>query len=438
VISSAPSTARFGLGPWLLGATLLFGAALRLIWGGAIEYKQDEAWLCRLVTDHVTRGEWAALGMPSSQHVRVPGLSVWVYYPLGRLFGIDEPTALARGVQFSSIAALVGLALFAWRCVPAAEREPWLWAAALIAVNPVAVIFQRKLWPPCMLPVFCLVFLIGWWHRDRRWGALIWGIVGACLGQIHATGFLFAFSILLTTITAARRGVCWGWWLIGSVVGSLPMLPWLHYLAYDRDSVGSNALDLHRWVEGKFWLHWITEPIGLDLRGVFGADHANYLRWPIVGGCPTYGAAIAQVLSGVLGAAIFFVAVQRWRRRRLEWGQPTAPTASALLVRAGFVCFGLLLTIAAVRFYRHYLIVTFPLMALWLARLTLPDGGTDRERILGRRLLVGLCAVNALNCVLMLSYLHVEGGAPHGPFGPSYEAQVRDSGVRPPVIPIPE
>jgi hypothetical protein len=108
------------------------------------------------------------------------------------------------------------------------------------------------------------------------------------------------------------------------------------------------------------------------------------------------------------------------------------------LVRAGFVGFGLLLTLTAVRFYRHYMIVTFPLMALWLTRLTLPDGATDRERVVGRRLLAGLWAVSALNCVLMLTYLHANGGAPHGPFGPSYEAQVRDGGVRPPVIPLPE
>jgi hypothetical protein len=424
----------FGFGPCLLGATLLLGAALRLCWGDTIEYKQDEAWLYRLVADHCTHGDWAPLGMPSSQHVRVPGLSVWVYYPIGHLLGTDEPTALTRGVQWSSIAALIGMVIFAYRCVPAEEREAWLWAAALIAVNPMAVIYQRKLWPPCMLPMFCLLFIVGWWHRDRRWGALLWGVVGAALGQIHATGFLFALSVLLTTTAAARRGG----WLTGSVLGALPMTPWLLYLVRDRDPVGSNALEPHRWIEAKFWSHWITEPLGLDLRGVFGADHADYLRWPVVAGCPTYGAAIAQMLAALAGAVVFAVAVHRWWQRRLDSSSATAPTASALLMRTGMVCFGLMLTLAAVRFYRHYLIVTFPLMALWLARLTLPDGSTDRQRVLGRRLLAGVCAVNALNCVLMLTYLHAEGGAPNGPFGVSYDAQVRDGGQRPPAIPIPE
>jgi len=50
---------------------------------------------------------------------------------------------------------------------------------------------------------------------------MIWGTVGALLGQIHATGFLFALSVLLTTTSAARRGARWGWWLVGSILGTL-------------------------------------------------------------------------------------------------------------------------------------------------------------------------------------------------------------------------
>ena len=171
MVNTPSSLRRFAWGPWLLGATLLLGAALRLIWGETIEFKEDEAWLFRLVSDHCIHGEWSPLGMPSSQHVRVPGLSVWVCYPLGHLFGVDEPTS-RRGVQWSSVAALVGMVLFAWRCVPAAERESWLWAAAILAVNPMAVLYHRKLWPPCMLPMFCMLFAFGWWYRNRRWGAL--------------------------------------------------------------------------------------------------------------------------------------------------------------------------------------------------------------------------------------------------------------------------
>jgi hypothetical protein len=424
--------------PWLLGATLLLGAAFRLIWSETIEYKRDEAWLFQLVADHVNRWDWATVGMPSSQNVRVPGLSVWVFYPFGHLFGVDEPTCLTLGVQLSNIAALIGLVVFAWRCVPAAEREPWLWAAALIAVNPLEVIYHRKLWPPCMLPIFCMVFIIGWWHRDRRWGAAVWGTVGACLGQIHAAGFLFALSVVLTTVAAARRGVRWGWWVAGSVLGTLPMTGWFIYLLRDRDPVGGNAVELHRWLECKFWLHWITEPVGWGLHGEFGADYTDFLRWPLIGGRPTFAAGILQFLTILLGVALLAHAANGWWRRRSAVTAPPTRTATGLLVRAGFVCFGLMLTLAAVRFFRHYLIVTFPLMALWLARLALPDGSADRTRVLGRRLLAGLCAVNALSCFLMLSFLRENGGVCDGAFQATYEAQVRDGGLRPPDAPIPE
>jgi hypothetical protein len=436
--SSTPTRNVFGAaGPWLLGLALVLGAAFRLVWPETIEYKQDEAWLYRLVADHCIRGEWAAVGMPSSQNVRVPGLSVWVFYPFGHLFGVDEPTCLTRGVQWSSIAALVGLVLFACRCVPAAEREPWLWAAALIAVNPLSVIYQRKLWPPCMLPVFCLLFIVGWWHRDRRWGAALWGVVGPCLGQIHAAGFLFAFAVMLTT-AAARRGVRWGSWVVGSVLGTLPMIGWFLYLLHDRDPMGGNAFEVHRWVEGKFWFHWMTEPLGWGLQGEFGADFSDFLRWPLIGGQPTYVAAALQGLMALLGIGLLIHAISDWRRRRSCIAVPAAPTATGLLLRASFFCFGLLMTLAAVRFYRHYLIVTFPLMAVWFARVALPDGASQRTRIVCRRLLTGICVVNALSCVLMLSFLHENGGAYDGAFSATYEAQVRDGGVRPPVIPLPE
>lgn len=418
----------------LLGAVLAFGVSLRLMWPDTIEYKEDEAWLFRLVSNHCVDGDWAALGMPSSQHVKVPGLSVWVFYPLGHLFGVAEPTALAGGVAWCNIAALVGLVILAIRCVPAAEREPWLWAAALIAVNPMAVIYDRKLWPPCILPIFCVAFIAGWWGRDRPRGAFVWGLVGASLGQIHASGFLFAFAVILTTLAAAGRGaVRWGWWLAGSMLGALPMIGWLRYLAGDRDPMGANALEWHRWVEGKFWFQWVSESLGLGVSGVFGADYADFLRWPLIAGRATYAAFALQVLTGLLGAATIALVIAHRRRRRLG----IARTSSGLLVRAGFACFGLMLTLAAVRCYRHYLIVTFPLIALWLARVILPDGVDGRPRALGRRLLAGICAVNAVNCVLMLSYLHANGGTVNGDFGPSYAAQVDDGGMRPPTVWLP-
>src|SRR5262249_13181287 len=158
-----------------------------------------------------------------------------------------------------------------------------------------------------------------WWHRDRRWGALAWGVVGALLGQIHASGFLYAFAVFGATLLSDRRRPRWAWWLGGSVIGSLPMAGWLLYLmGRDRDPVGDNAWAPHRWVEGKFWGHWITEPLGLDLSGVFGLDYADFLRWPLLGGHPTYATAVLQVLVALLGTAVIGVALRGWWWRRRQ------------------------------------------------------------------------------------------------------------------------
>src|SRR5437868_6195238 len=138
---------------WGLLLALVAGAGFRLVWLDDMEYKVDEAWIYQLVRAFLHEGLVVWLGMPSSTNVRIPGLSIWLFYPLGMLFGIDEPTGLARGVQVLNILALLALLVFAWRAVPAGEREWWLWAIALACVNPAVVLFQRKIWPPSALPL---------------------------------------------------------------------------------------------------------------------------------------------------------------------------------------------------------------------------------------------------------------------------------------------
>src|SRR5262249_23742786 len=179
---------------------LLAGASLRLIWPEDIEYKADEAWTFQHSRDAAL--PW--LGMPSSVDIPNPGMSVWVFVLLQRLSGAADPPALARAVQLVNAAALVLLVCFAFPHVLRGEREPWLWAAALVAVNPLAVLFHRKIWPPCVLPLLTLAMLYGWWYRRRRGPAFVWGLVGVCLGQIHMAGFFFATRFVLWALLFDR------------------------------------------------------------------------------------------------------------------------------------------------------------------------------------------------------------------------------------------
>ncbi len=131
-----------------------------------------------------------------------------------------DPTSLARAVQILAIAAIGVLVWFSYRCVPSGEREPWLWAAAILSVNPLAVLFERKIWPPSVLPIFVSFMLIAWWKRERFWGAFAWGLIGAWIGQIHMGAFFFAGGFAAWALLFDRKQVAWRGWLAGSFLGA--------------------------------------------------------------------------------------------------------------------------------------------------------------------------------------------------------------------------
>jgi hypothetical protein len=412
---------------WTCGllAALALGAGFRLIWPGDIEYKVDEAWTFGLVQRFVEHGEANALGMPSSQNVHNPGLSLWVFYALGKVFGANEPTDLARGVQMLNVAALFALAVFAWRCVPTPQREAWLWTAAIVSVNPLAVLFQRKIWPPCMLPLVLVALIAGWWHRDRRGGAVVWGLLSACVGQVHLSGFFHAAGLTLWTRLFDRRPVAWRWWLLGVTVGSAPLVPWLDYLRTAEQHVRPNAVEWSRLFELKFYTHWLTEPFGIGLKYALGPDFADFLRGPMIAEQPTYGVAALHLVLALIGAGLLIAGVRRWWPVRRDWRSWFGGSDSTSLALAGtFWGYGLLLTLSRLPFYRHYLLVAFPFPALWASRLALPDAADEHAGMRGRRLLLAMVVAEALVTAAFLTHIHTHGGTPHGEFGRSYAGQV--------------
>ncbi|MHB1426138.1 MAG: hypothetical protein ACYC3I_23490 [Gemmataceae bacterium] len=423
----------------ILGITLalLAGAALRLSWPRDIEYKADEAWTFQ----HSRDAELPWLGMPSSVDIPNPGMSLWVFMLLQRLSGAEDPPALARAVQLVNVAALVLLAAFAFGHVPPREREAWIWAVALVAVNPLAVLFHRKIWPPCVLPLLTLAMLYGWWYRQRRGPAFLWGLLGVCLGQIHMAGFFFAGGFVLWALLFDRpwrQRVAWKSWLLGSVLGTLPMLPWLaHLIAHPSE----RPVNPHRWVhacELKFWVRWFTESFGLGIDYTFGPYFREFQRYPLLAGRPTYLVAVVHWL--IAGAALLLLmraAVLLWCQRanwRALWiGRGSA---SAFTQNAALWGFGLLLTLSSFSIHRHYMIVLFPLEFLWLARLVLPspltplrdgergrgEGGACSPR-LGRALLLSLCCAQFFLSANMLAYIHTRQNFSGTEYGVPYGAQ---------------
>jgi hypothetical protein len=403
-----------------VAAALLAGIVLRLVWVEDMEYKADEVWTFEQARDADLRQAIPWVGMNSSVDLPNPGMSLWVFMALRKLSGAHDPPGLTRAVQAANCLALVLLAVFAWTRGTAGEREVWLWAAALVAVNPLAVLFHRKLWPPCVLPLFTLAALWAWWRRDRRPAAFAWGFVGALLGQIHMAGFFFAGGFALWALCFDRKSVRWRAWLAGSLLGALPLVPWAWHLWAHGVHHPPNP---HRWVhavEGKFWVRWCTESFGLGIEYTLGRHFRDFLRWPLLGGRPTYLVALAHGVLGVAAVALVGRGMAAlWRRRRclaqcwVGTGSPTAFTQGAALWG-----FGLLLTLSCFSIHRHYMIVLFPLEFVWVARLALGHRG-------GRALLGALWAAQLLISTQFLCYVH-QTQRIDAEYGTTYRAQRHD------------
>lgn len=374
------------------------------------------------------------LGMESGVGVRNAPLSIWVFLGLGRLSGADTPPELARAVQMLNIVALAGLLVLACRWREPHLREAWLWTFALVCVNPLAVYLHRKIWAQSTLPFFCVAFLWAWSNRERRVGALLWGLVGMWLGQIHLSGFIFALAVALSTAASdvlrpGNRRAAWIPWLVGSGLGALTMLPWLNYcLQLERDhSLGQVFL---RWFDfpilhSLYWQLWMSGPLGLGLSSSLG-DHEflDYLKYPIIGGTSTYVIGLAHLLIlGLAGTALFRFLARAWREpvslENAILGKPGADTH--LLLVAAFIGYGILLTlkVGLISIPRHYLLITFPLE--WLFWVLIFQQAFSAARV--RWLLLGLWSCQLTLSVGYLGYVHVNQGARTGDYGVGYQYQ---------------
>src|SRR5581483_9683983 len=92
---------------WLVLLSLLIGAVLRLSFPGDIEYKEDEKYMFDASQAIGVTEPWPELGMVSGGQVKNPGMSVWVFVGLARIFHATNPIELARAVQCMNILALV-------------------------------------------------------------------------------------------------------------------------------------------------------------------------------------------------------------------------------------------------------------------------------------------------------------------------------------------
>ncbi len=413
---------------WLLLGLLAIGLGgwLRLLWSQDMEYKNDEAWTFHYTREVGRTEPFPWLGMPTSYEIRHPGGTIWVFLGLGQLFGVTTPEGLGLACQLTNAAAIVLLVIFAWWAVAPAERETWLWTALLVAVNPLAVVLHRKIWAPSIMPLFTMLFLIAWWHRSRRSGAFLWGLLGALAGQVHPAGLFLAGGFFLWTVIWQRRSFAWRWWLLGSLAGAVSLLPWCHYVLTEMANQGVSQRRWTHLLEGKIWLRWFTEPLGLSLAYTLENAFADFLRFPLMAGRPTYLVAALHLL--MLGAGLLIVGrgLASLVRRRGQWwhwwtGQESA---TAFAQSAALWGFGILFTATLLPIHRHYMVITFPLMFLWVARSALlGQEGRPFLGLGGRALLTTLCLAQFAVSLSFLAYIHSLQGPLRAEYGTPYRVQ---------------
>ncbi len=409
----------------LVLACVVAGAALRFAWPGDVEFKGDERWMLERATAMARQEAWSWSGMESSAVVQNPGASVWVFAGLSRVFDLETPPALSMGVAACGVLALALAAWVALRVVAPGEREAWLWGVALAAVNPTAIVLQRKIWAQSLLPLAAVALWWCWLRRDRWSGAVGWGALAVLMGQVHMTGFVLAAALAgWTRWRAGGPRTRWGWWGVGTLVAALPLVPWameagpaLLAAAAEKSAAAGpgGGLGPHPWWNAfvpRFWALWATEGTGLPHHPL-GEHLADYLRWPVISGRPTWLMAGASLLAWGVSARVLWAA-----GRTLADPAARGRDGTAALLGATLLPLGVLLTLSTLTLYRHHLVAAFPLPLVWLAWTALGAGGRR-----ARRWLALLVAANLVLAAGFLHYIHVHGGAPRGDYGVSWEAQ---------------
>lgn len=410
--------------------SFLAGFLLRTLNVQDMEYKEDEQYNYTQSQVIGTTQGWPTYGIPSGVYIVNPGASIWVFAALAKITGAKTPTELCRSVQLFSLLGICLLIPFAFLWIKnPEEREPWLWAFALAMVNPLSILYQRKLWPEPFLPFFSMVLLMSWYKRDRKLAAFLWGLVGAFIGQIHMSGFFYAASLFVWTAAFAsprRKTTQWTFWVIGSVIGALPLIPWAQYILAHPSGTPIE----HGWNEAsqlKYWVFWISDAFGLHLGntlGIYIGDSqieqlSDFARYPLMGGRATYLVALAHVTTLI---CVIWTALRlaRWTSNEVKAGwraftrDMVGLDSPAQFARnSALLGTGILMTLTNVNIRRYYMMVTFPFEQFWISKLAL---GAKR----GRQILFLLWISQLFISANFVGYIHVNQGSPRGDYGDAY------------------
>jgi hypothetical protein len=387
---------------YIILVILIAGSALRLAAPREFEFKADEARMVELVRTARATGELPWLGMPTSQGVRNPGMSVWPFVVLSHVFGADG-FGLTQSVRMLNVLALAAAVAFGvWR-LQHKDQRIWLAGVLLAAVNPLEVVLHRKLWAQSILPVIALLLLWLWVDRKRSWRhAAGLGTIAAVVVQIHPSGMFIVAALLAGALwDRHRRDVHWGAAALGFCALAWPLYFWVgHVIAMALDPVAGGAVPVT-------WQSWLLNVLSFRYVHLLMSNVAGVAMRHSLGS--HFGAFVAQpaVLAAHLALAVVaLIAIGRWFLRRC----PAAAEELKPLLVWGLLGTGILMTVAGVFVQRHYYLGLFPLPYVAFALV-----------LQGNKSWIPVYVVAALQLVVSVAFLifiHQNGGAPGAEFGP--------------------
>jgi hypothetical protein len=429
---------------FFLFLSFIAGLFLRTVYVQDMEYKEDETYNYTQSQSIGTTAPWPAYGIASGVYIVNPGMSVWVFTGLAKISGAKTPTELAHALQVFSVLGICLLLPFALYFVTdPKDRLAWLWAFSLAMVNPLSILYQRKLWPEPFLPFFSMLVLMGWYKRDKILGAFTWGLIGAIVGQIHMSGFFLAGALFLWTATFRPKNKKTHWlaWFTGSVVGAIPLIPWVKFVLEHRTSTPINP----GWGEAvqlKYWVYWISDAFGIHLGntlGIYRGDTqweqlSDFIRYPLIDGHATYLTGLAHI--AVIGCIVWMtLQLAKWISDEVFLCRNQAGLAQVgkdLIGRSSdtqfarnsaFIGSGILMTLTNVNIRRYYMMITFPFEQYWLSGFAL-------RRPNGKVVLAILWFAQLLISANFVGYIHVNQGSSQGDYGDAYHVTMERQGLK--------
>lgn len=391
---------------------ILLGFILRLSFLNHMEWKYDQAWMFYSSLDNANSLSFPWIGMKSGGGISNPGLSVWVFTLLAFIF--KTPVSMALGVGLLNIFAIIGFLLFGLKRENQTEKELIIKTSALWSVAPMAFVFSRSIWAQDVLAPFVIVFIVAAYYRKRPLASVLWGFLGALLGQIHMPGFFYAFGFFVFLIYRdfkKKEIAHYGYWLLGSFLGGFLLLPWLNYLmempkiVKPADPNNSGIIEFKHIFKFRFYTYTFLDALGVHLKYSLGKAFKSFLSFS--GGTYLTGLLHTFLIGSGLWGIISFIK----KRKTIDW------TPFDELWGASFIGGGLVLTLVGLKMHPHYIICALPFSYYLAVRLLHNQKLWVTQAFVFCQLLV---------TTLFLTYVVKNGGVPNQEYGKSYQSQIDD------------